>query len=462
MRVPFAIQSYRHESLPLSAQRLVNCYAENQPRDAKSPVAVLFRPGLKAFSTIGTGPIRGLVEMDDVLYAVSGTRLFKVDASGVGTDLGSIGSNSTGLVSLAENGNQLVVVNDNTGYVYDKGPGTLSPITDPDFGLATTVIVLDGYHVFLRPNSDQFFLSAQRDPTDYDALDFATAEGESDRLVNMAVDHKQLLLFGTDTIEPWYNSGDVFPFDRISGAFIQSGLGAKFSVANLDNSVFWLAKEGVVFRLDGFTPQRVSTHAIEQAIASAANFGDARAFGFRWKGHAFYVLTFPNEFTFVYDAATQLWHEWESFGQDGFRGSTHVEVYRKNIVGDEASNRLFSLDDAIRLDDGEPILRIATGAPLYAAGEIAFMPSFEAVYETGVGLTSGQGENPQAMMQYSDDGGRTWSSEIWRSLGKIGEYEQRVMFRRLGRFRERVVRLTVSDPNAVRLLGANAELVGEG
>lgn len=462
MRIPFAVQSYQHESLPLSAQRVVNCFPEHQPQEAKSPVALLFRPGLKLFSTVGTGPIRGVVEMNGVLYVVSANRLFKVDSGGVATSLGTVGTTTTGLVSMDENGTQLVILNDNDGYVYDRILNTLVKITDPDFGKAVAVKVLDSYHIFVRPNSGQFFISALNDPTSYAALDFATAEGDSDILVNIAVDHKQLLLFGTDTIEPWYNSGDVFPFDRVSGAFIQSGLGAKFSIANLDNSVYWLAKEGVVFRLDGFTPRRVSTHAIEQAISKFPNFGDARAMAIRWKGHAFYVLTFPQEATFVYDAATELWHEWESFGQKGFIGSSHVEVYGRHVIGDEAAANIYILDDDARTDNVDPIQRLATGAPLYATGTIAFMPMFEAVFETGVGATVGQGSDPQAMMQYSNDGGRTWSSEIWRSMGKIGEYEKRVVWRRLGKFRERTIRWTVSDPVVVRFLGANADLVGEG
>ncbi|MGI9492766.1 MAG: hypothetical protein ACR2QF_10245 [Geminicoccaceae bacterium] len=461
MRIPFALQSYEHESKPLSAQRVVNCFSEIQPKDAKSPAALLFRPGLKAFSTIGSGPIRGVHEMADELYAVSGNALFSVDASGTGTNLGSVGSTSTGLVSMADNGNQLVVVNDNDGYVYDRLLGTLTQITDADFQQSSDVAQLDNYHIFIKLNSDQFFLSALSDPTSYDPLDFATAEGDSDLLVKIATDNKQLVLFGTDTTEVWYNSGNVFPFDRVSGVFIQEGLGAKYSVASLDNTLFWLSKNGVVFKLDGFTPLRVSTHAIEQAIKDISNFGDARAFDLKWKGHIFYILTFPDEATFVYDAATQLWHEWETFGQMGFIGCCHAQAYRKEIVGDQDAGKLYTLEDSAKDDDGTLIQKIATGAPLYASGKWAFMPSFEAIFETGVGVTAGQGSDPQAMMEYSDDGGRTWSNSLWRDLGKIGKYQTRTIWRRLGRFKERTIRVTVSDPVATRLLGANADLVGE-
>ena len=461
MRIPFTIQSYTHESLPLSAQRVVNYYPEQAPAEAKSPSILLPWPVLKEFSTVGAGPIRGSHQMAEILYVVSGSNLYSVDPSGVETDLGSIGTNATGLVSMADNGTELVVVNDNDGYVYNRSTEVLAKITDPDFPKVSSVAQLDGYHIFPKLNSDQWIISALRDATSYDALDFATAEGDPDKLVNIHVDHRQVLLMGTRTIEPWYNSGETFPFNPVSGAFIDTGLGAKYAVASLDNTTFWLGDDKIVYRLAGFTPERISTHAIEQAIAKISGVGDGRAFGMRWKGHAFFILTFPDQATFVYDAATRLWHERETFGQKGWIACCHTRVYGLDIVGDQNAGKLYTLEETGD-DAGVPVRRIATGAPLYANGRWAFMPEFEAIFESGVGLTSGQGEDPQAMLQYSDDGGRTWSSEIWRDIGKIGVFRQRTVWRRLGRFKERVVRLTVSDPVAVRLMGANAELVGQG
>lgn len=458
-RIPFTIQSYTHESLPLSAQRVVNYYAEQAPPEAKSPAILLPWPVLKDFSAIGVGPIRGVHQMAEELYAVSGQNLFKVDPSGVGTDLGSIGINATGLISMANNGTELTVVNDNDGYVYNRDLDTLAQITDPDFPKVLSVAQLDGYNIYPKLNSDQYIISALRDATAYDALDFATAEGDPDTLLNVHVDHRQILLMGRRTIEPWYNSGETFPFSPVSGAFISTGLGARHAVASLDNTTFWLGNDGVVYRLNGFTPQRVSTHAIEQAIAKISAIGDARAFGMSWKGHAFFVLTFPNEATFVYDAATNLWHERETFGQKGWIGCCHVRVYGQEVIGDQDTGKLYTLAETGD-DAGLPVQRIATGAPLYAEGNWAFMPKFEAVFESGVGLT---GESdPQVMLQHSDDGGRTWSNEHWRPMGKIGEYRKVTSWRRQGRFRERVTRLTVSDPVAARFIGANAELVGQG
>ncbi len=462
-RVPFAFQSYDHESAPLSSQRLVNCFAEQQPRDAKTPIAILPRPGKKTFaSSVGTGPIRGLHQMKDVGYAVSGTRLYSFDASGVETDLGSIGINATGLVSMDDNGNQLVVVNDNDGYVYDRLLNTLTQITDPDFPSVNGVAQIDGYHIYPKLNSDQWIISEQRDPTDYDPLQFATAEGAPDNLVAILVDQRQLLLFGQRTTEFWYNSGSSFPFDRISGGYLQVGLASKFGATRVDNTVYWPGNDGTVYRLAALAAQRVSTHAVEQAILARAAPGAAEAMAFRQKGHHFYLLRYPGEKTVAYDAATNVWHDWQSYGKLDFEGCCNVRVYGRDIIGDPNAGVLYELDPDTYDDDGDPIIWQATSAPYYATGRRAFMASFEAVFETGVGLTAGQGSDPQVMMQFSDDGGRTWSPEFWRPLGAIGDYKARVVWRRLGSFRERVIRLTISDPVVRRLLGANADIIGEG
>ncbi len=457
-RVPFAINSYRHESLPLSAQRVVNWYPETQPVDAKTRVPLLPWPGLKAFTTAGSGPIRNQTVMNGVLYAVSGNRLYSVDASGVASDKGSVGINATGLVSAAHNGTQLVIVNDNKGWIYNRNTDLLTQITDPDFRSATAVIFLDGYHIFIELNSDTFFISALDDPTAYAALDFAVAEGDPDNLINLTVNARQLLLFGRQSVEPWYNSGDTFPFDRLSGAYVEKGIAAKYSLVNMDNSVFWLGSDKKVYRLDGFTPTRVSTHAIEQAIEKFSDVGDAEGNRVSWKGHDFYVLTFPGQASFVYDAATRLWHERQSYGDKDFRGCCITEAYNRTVIGDRTGNALYTLDGDTFTDAGEPLVCSATGAPYYAAGEEATMGEFEAIFEMGLGATTGQGENPQAMLRYSNDGGKTWSPEQWRSIGKRGEYDRVAVWNRLGGFMQRVVEVTVSDPIGPRLLGANADI----
>ena len=88
------------------------------------------------------------------------------------------------------------------------------------------------------------------------------------------------------------------------------------------------------------------------------------------------------------------------------------------------------------------------------------MPHLYLDFATGVGLTTGQGSDPQVMLRWSDDGGDTWSNEHWRSLGKTGAKKTRVHWNRLGQFGDkgRIFELTKSDPVEFSLLGAHADL----
>ena len=77
--------------------------------------------------------------------------------------------------------------------------------------------------------------------------------------------------------------------------------------------------------------------------------------------------------------------------------------------------------------------------------------------ETGVGLNLGQGSDPQVMLRWSDDGGHTWSNEHWVSIGKIGEYYRRAIWRRLGmtlKIRDRVYEISGTDPVKIAIVGA--------
>ena len=446
MKIPFASNSYKSRSLPLSAQRCVNFYPEIQPGGAKVPLALFGTPGLRPHVELGNGPIRGKIEMNGCLYVVSGTALFKLESNGDNVNLGIVPG--TDLVDMAHNGTQVAILaGTETDDLWIATTTTLTQVNDADYPGATSVDFLDGYFMFTRPSSGQFFISGSYDGTTYDALDFATAEGDPDDLVAGVVDHREYWLFGKKTIEVWYNSGDAdFPFERASGAFIERGCIAKKSIAKLDNSLFWVGDDRIVYRANGYSPVRVSTHAIEYQLSRFAGLGDLVAFSYTQEGHAFYVLKKPDEFTFVYDVATGLWHERESSGRKDYRVSTFEEAFNLLLVGDDTTGDIYSLDTAYYTENGETFISSATAPPLWAEGETAILNTLILGFEAGVGLTTGQGSDPQAMLDWSDDSGRTWSSERWRDIGPKGEYKQRAKWDRLGQFRSRILRVSVSDP----------------
>lgn len=470
MEVQWAINSYQARALPLSAQQLVNFYAEAAPKDAKSPVVIYGTPGIKSFAdTVGDGPIRGTKKMDGVLYAVSGCTLYSVDSTGTATALGSIAvgasrtpPNCTDKVSMSHNAAstpQLVIVDGTNGWIYTTTDG-LVEITDGDFFPADVVDFQDQYFLFNRAGTGQFFLSNLNDGTVYTATDIATAEGDPDNLLAVISNRREVWLFGAETIEIFWNSGNAdFPFVRFEGGFIERGCGAAFSIAEDDNSIFWLGEDRVFYRADGFQPQRISQHGIEEALREYVIISDACAFIYTMAGHKFYVCTFPAEgATWVYDITTKLWHERHSFGMGRWRVSTYVEVYGKHLVGDFEDGKIGELDLDTYQEYGVTMQGQATGPAVDKDRKRIFHRRFELDIEAGTGLTTGQGSDPQVWLDWSDDGGHTWSArKPFRSMGKIGAYMQRLRWLSLGSARQRIYRLTVSDPVKRSIIAAHLD-----
>lgn len=454
MRIPLAKHTYELESLPLSAQRLINYYYEPAPEETKTGGALYVTPGLKLFASVGDGPIWGMHTLDGLLYVVSGDNVFTVNSSGGATDLGTIGTVAD-VVIMADNGTHVNIVKED-GASYNATASTLAQITDVDFPSVTSVTVLNFFGIFTKKDTTQFIISALNDLTSYNALDIASAEESPDLLVRAFAFAGELWLFGEISTEIWDGvaTGD-FPFVARRSSSIQRGCAAKRSVAQEDNTIFWLGEDRTVYRAKGYTPQRISTHAIERALQEYTTVDDAEAFIYTQNGHKFYVLTFPTELaTWVYDIATQKWHERRSFEEGRWRVTSHAFIYDKNLVGDFETGTIYELDLNTFTDNGATIERICTLPPVYNNDNRVPHNSLKIDFDSGVGTVSGQGENPQAMMDYADDGGRTFGTERFRSIGKIGEFTKRSVWRRLGLPRQRVYRIKVTDPVEANITAA--------
>lgn len=452
--IQWATGSNQTRAEAANGSRLVNLYAEGLPPDSKTPVALYGTPGTWPFSRLPTAPVKALQNLNEKLYAVTATNLYYVDRIGKYTDIGTV--NQAGTVSAATNGIDLVFVDGKRGYAYNETDG-LRELSGDGWYPATTVAYQDGYFIFNRAGTGQFFLSDLLS-TEFDPLRFATAEGAPDDAVAVLSDHRELWVFGTYTIEVWYNSGDVdFPFERMQGAFIEKGCQAPHSADKLDNTVFWLGDDGIVYRASGYTPMRISTHAIEARIGD--NNQDAIGYTYIEEGHSFYVLTLPSKsLTVVFDVSTGLWHERSHYRWGRHHAECHVYAYGRHLVGDFQNGHIYTMALNIHVDNTDEIRRIAVSPPLHANRRRATMHRLELDMESGVGLVTGQGDNPQAMLQWSDDGGKTWSNEHWSAIGKVGNYLTRVAWNRLGMFRQRQYRVQISDPIPVAILGAYAEV----
>ncbi len=354
---------------------------------------------------------------------------------------------------------QLVIVDGTNGWIYDTTNG-LQQITDGDFYSADVVDFQDQYFAFNRAGTGQFFISNLNDGLVYTGTDIATAEGDPDNLVALVSNRRELWLFNAETIEIWYNSGNSdFTFSRFEGGFLERGCAAAFSIAEDDNSLFWLGDDRIFYRADGYSPQRISQHGIEEALRKYKVISDACAFIYTMAGHKFYVCTFPAEdHTWVYDITTELWHERQSWGMGRWRVNAYANAYGKHLVGDFEHGRIGELDLDTYQEYGVTMQGQATGPVAHQDRKRIAHRRFELDIETGVGLTTGQGSDPQVWLDWSDDGGRTWSArKPFRSMGKLGEYQQRLRWNRMGSARERIYRITVSDPVKRSIIAAHLE-----
>jgi hypothetical protein len=538
VKTPILGQSYVARSINAADNRLVNLFPEAIPDGGKEAGFLNRAPGLQFLQTVGTGPIRGLWAHQtngSDFYVVSGIQVFKLTSTSATPQLlGTV--SGTGPVSIADNGATIFFACNGPSYTYFEPTGEFNQITDENFPGAVTVAYIDNLFVFNEPNSQRIWSVDTVDPVTatyiyplvFNSLYFSSADGSPDGVVAINVDHRQMWVFGTDSVEVWYNAGLAnFPLTPVQGAFNEIGCAAPYSVAKLDNALFWLGTDargqGIVYKNNGYSGVRVSTHAIEYAIAQYGNISDAVAYTYQQEGHAFYVLNFPSASkTWVYDVSVQAWHERASGNEGQYRHRSNCQCNFGGtiIVGDFENGNIYAFDLDVYADNGQiqrwlrswralptgqnnlkrtahhslqldaesgvglngidpfaPLKNLlAEGFPFLATeldddiatetgiGLLAVTPittSDDLLTESGedilVSVATVQGVNPQAMLRWSDDGGHTWSNEHWRSMGAIGQYGYRTIWRRLGmteKLRDRVYEVSGTDPVKIAIMGA--------
>jgi len=465
-KLPFVGPSYEARSLNANAQRTLNCYVELDNTSQRAPIALYGTPGTMRRLTFPTSPVRAGFKEGAYTWWVAGNVVYRVDADYQVLALGEIAT-YTGEVGLASNGGQVLLIDGANGWLIDVNASTLAAITDPEFPHGVTrAAYQDSFFLVTGDGTGKFYINeTPNDGSKWNGLDFASAEGSPDNTIAIISDHREVWLFGELTTEVWSNTGNAdFPFMRSGNVFLEHGCAAAGTVAKADNTVFWLGADdkgaGIVWRADGYTPQRISTHAIERAIGAYARIDDAFAFTYQQEGHIFYVLTFPAAgATWCYDAATQLWHERAWRDPDNgqltrWRPSCHVYANGEHLVGDFETGDVYALDLDACTDAGAPILRQRRTAAGEALQQRMFFSSLQVDMETGVGLDDGQGAAPLLMLRYSSDGGHTWSPERVATVGAAGQYGARAKFNRLGSGRNRVWEISMTDPVKFAVFGA--------
>jgi hypothetical protein len=475
-QLPIANGFYVSDSLPISAQECTNWYPNIAQGPALSQENLFGTDGAVQVATSGEieEQNRGAHEMAGKPYFVNGDSLHRLDETIVDnvatyslTRIGAVAG--TGRVSMADNGTQLMVlVPGGNGYIYNHVTDTYAQITDSDFtanGDPQFVVFIDGYFL-ITTDTKKFIVSSLNDGLNYDALDFGTAESDPDDIVAPVVFKNQLFISGGQTFEAFQNIGGAdFPFQR-TGLFLQKGCYAPHSLVNSQDTFMWVGgganESPAIWALNGNTTTKVSTTAIDSILAGLTETQVSNIYGWAYaqKGAYFIGFALPNT-TLVYDITTQRWHERKSLieGSLGaYRVASIAKAYGKIFCGDTVDGRIGELSPDVYTEYTNTIIRRVATQPFQNNMQSVFFPSMELTVESGVG--NSDVADPQIVLERSKDG-KTWSDPIPRSIGKIGEYKRRAIWRRNGRAaRFEVFRFTLTDAVKPVIIQLTANVVG--
>lgn len=317
-------------------------------------------PGLRPFVVLGEGPVRCLFYEDGRCFAVVGSSFYEVLGSQTVIRYGAVAedvANAT-ISTNGTAGGQLFVTSGGHGYIFDLILNVLTEITDPDFLMPTAGgVFVDGYFVSMVRGTRAFQLSDLEDGTSWSGLDVGEVSQSSDNLIAMTVHRRELWLRGSKTTEVWADIGTAnFPFAPIPGAMMWEGILGPDCSAELDNSVYWVGQNQngarVVYRANGYTPQRISTHAIEAYLATAPRVDDIITYTYQDEGHAFFYILVPSLPTcLVYDAAAPAnarWHERADWDEQlcvwtPHRSRCHAFAFGKHLVGDRGTPAIYEM-----------------------------------------------------------------------------------------------------------------------
>jgi hypothetical protein len=470
--IPFIGGAYEGRSSNVSPETCINWFYEKTKRGE----SLVGTAGSTLFATTKNAEVRGGIAYNEKAYFVVGDTFYEVRSSETVVSRGTLNT-SEGRVSLAHNGvrkganQQIMIVDGEDGWIFDNTDKTFTEITDTDFVSSDSVVFIDGYFVFAQNGgSDRFWLTSQYDGTTIDATDFATAEGSPDSIQSLIADNRELFIFGTETLEVWYNSGDTDnTFQRFQGGFKQHGCVAKDSPARFDNSVIWLSRndrgDGQVSLLgQGYQPQVVSTPELNYQISTYTNLDQAFGYSYQDEGHEFYVLTFPSDGkTWAYDASTKEWHQRGHTISNTLsreRYNCHVFAFGKHLFGDYLDGSIYVLDGTVGTFAGAAVPRERTTSPISDEEDRHRVSSIQLDMEEGIG--DGNTENDDIFeLAISKNGGHTYGNALQRNAGEGGDWAKRVIWRNLGTARNWIFKITTKTSKRPVLKGMIARMYGE-
>lgn len=474
MRFGFVGPSYTAKSNVVADEECINLFAETiETPGAQTQRSYFGTPGLKLFSSFPDGPTRGGINANGRIFEASADTLYEVNADGTySVRMDGILDTFGGAVSIAASNIELLIVAGGRAYCYELAGNTFTDVTALLAGTPIQAVYSDGYFIVIFADSNKFQISDILDGATWPGIQVNAVSVFPENIISIIVSHRELWVIGGQHAQPYQDTGTDEVFDVIPGALIETGGAATFGRDLVDNTVFWISEDirgaRQAWRANGYTPLRISTHAVETYLSALPNISNLVSYSYQDGGHLFWMLYIPGtDCTWCYDVAESLWHkrgEWHpdtaTFGPH--RSWNHVYAFGRHLVGDWESGNLWEMKQAYDTgggvyafvtDNGATIRRLRRAPTLSNELERVYFPEMKVQFATGLGpqppLLDGDGNPrpPQAMLRWSDDSGCTWSNEHIRGCGFAGQYKTFVRWQRLGETRfGRVFELSVSDP----------------
>lgn len=452
------------KSRTVTSQTHVNLYAELTTESERSIAAFYGTPGLELFATMGDTPIRGWIVVGDFIYLVHLDTFWKINNAGVKTNLGTIPT-TAGRVPMTYNGTQIAFTDGGGArlFVFTIATATLATVTTNVIDTPIDITFQDGYGLLIYADG-KFQKTAAYAFQTLDALEYATAESNPDGLLRIMSNNGEVVLAGTDTLEFWGNTGAPdFPYANQRGTTLEYGLAAPWSFVKYDQSLAGLFKNRMgqvqVMMMAGHAVRKISSPELDYLINGYSGVSDATAYSYMLGGHPMYQISFPSAMkSWLYDASTDLWSSLQ-YGLNGerHRGEMQVDFLNKPSVADYATGAIYTVSPDVTTDDGTVIAREIITRHIPGGGDRIAIHKLQVDFEVGVGTATGQGSDPQAMLQVSKDSGKTWGNELWADMGLIGAGLTRVIWRRLGSGFDWTFKIRITDQVKVVITSASID-----
>ena len=493
MRFGFVGPAYQSPTPLADAEVLINWRPQKvESPNARTSIILLPTSGLSLFSTLKAGlpSVRGDLTANGRTFFVAGTHLFEVAAGGIVTDYGD---NTTPNNNIVDDGlpatmvvggtvggsypSQLLICSGGTLTVFSLVSNTFQALTTPPVN-NLMVEFLDGFFIALSAGNT-WSVSNPEDATTWPGIAVSQVSVFSDQLLSMIAANRLLCIFGATRAVFYYNSGaPLFPFDVVSGGFMEVGIAAQFSPQRIatrtGTTILWLGGDargaGVVYAANGFIPQRVSDSALEYWLSQNI-ISDAVGIARQEEGQNFYDLWFPSaNTTWTLDVDLGWWHRASSLVkgvQAAHLRRCHTYNFGLHLVGDRNSGNIYNMSSQFFSENTgpgafNPIIRTRVGPTISnEGGQIPVgINEFQVDFEMGMGPQPplvdafGLPRDPVAMFSYSEDFGKTWGPERIIPCGQAGQFKKVAIDRRLGSWRSWTPKVSVSDPIPWRIADA--------